>query len=343
MKALVKTAKGKGLVEIRDVDPPRPGPDDVLVRIRAVSVCGSDVHIYHDQHPYWPPVIMGHEFAGEIVELGENVTGWQVGDPVVSETRTGSCGVCRYCQSGVPQVCPDKRPFGIGIDGACAELLSVPARLLHRIPDGVSLHEASMCEPTAVCYHALIERVGVNAGDTAVVCGPGPIGLISLLLLKIAGARVVVTGTARSAALKLVKADEIGADRTLVVGQDDVEQAVLDMTGGYGADLVAECSGSGPAIDLAPRIARRQGTMCALGIHGQPTVAFPWDVAVFKALRVTFAFSSSWSSWESVLRLMGTGQLRLEPLITHTFPLDQWQQAYETIEAGKAIKVILEP
>jgi L-iditol 2-dehydrogenase len=118
MKAVVKYGKGKGLVEIREVPEPKMKEEDVLIEVKAVSVCGSDLHIYHDSHPYWPPVVLGHEFAGVIVDVGKEVKGWKVGDRIVSETRTGSCGICYTCQSGFPQVCEQKRAYGIGINGA---------------------------------------------------------------------------------------------------------------------------------------------------------------------------------------------------------------------------------
>ncbi len=125
MKAVVKTQKGAGYVQLMDVDEPEIKPDEVLIGVKSVSICGSDLHIWHDQHPYWPPMTMGHEFSGEIAAVGGQVTGWKIGDRVVSETRTETCGVCRYCQTGVPQVCPDKRPPGIGIDGAMAKLVAM--------------------------------------------------------------------------------------------------------------------------------------------------------------------------------------------------------------------------
>jgi len=344
MKAVVKTQKGDGYVQLMEVDEPEIKPDEVLIRVKAVSICGSDLHIWHDEHPYWPPMTMGHEFSGEIVDVGSQITEWKIGDRVVSETRTETCGVCRYCQTGVPQVCPNKRPPGIGIDGAMAKFVAMPARLLHRIPDNVPYDAAAVTEPTAVCLHGIIERTGVNAGDNVVVLGPGPIGLMSVQLARLAGAsNVIAVGTPRSAALRLKKAKDVGANVIINLGEVDPVEKVLELTGGYGADLVIEAAGSSSAIKLAFDLVRRQGKICALGINGKETTDVPWDKAIFKAVQLTFCFSSSWQSWETVLQLMEKGMLNLDEIITHRMPLEQWHEAFEALENREAIKAILNP
>jgi L-iditol 2-dehydrogenase len=344
MKAVVKIARGKGLVELKEVPKPSPAPDEVLIRIRAVSICGSDIHIADDEHPYWPPVILGHEFSGEIAEVGKEVKNWKVGDKVISETRTRSCGRCRACQEGFPQICPEKRPPGIGINGAMSEFLVMPARLLHRMPANISFDEAAIIEPTAICIHALVERVGIKSGERVVIIGAGPIGLFSLQLAKLAGSSWVITsGTPRSASLKLKRAKELGADYTVNIGKSSLKESVLELTQGEGADLVVETSGSQTGIKEAFEIVRKRGRICAIGIYGKPTVEIPWDVGIFKAIQLTFCFSSSWTAWETGIRLIEKGALQLAPLITHRFPLSAWQEAFELMKHGQALKVILHP
>lgn len=344
MKAVVKTQKGDGYVQLMEMEKPSIKPDEVLIGVKAVSICGSDLHIWHDAHPYWPPMIMGHEFSGQIADVGSQVSEWKVGDRVVSETRTETCGVCRYCQTGVPQVCPNKRPPGIGIDGAMAKFVAMPARLLHGIPDNVPYDAAAVTEPTAVCQHGIVERTGINAGDNVVVIGPGPIGLMSVQLAKLAGAaNLIAVGTPRSADLRLKKAKDLGADVTINLGEEDPIECVMDLTGGCGADLVIEAAGSSSAIKLAFDLVRRQGKICALGINGKETTDIPWDKAIFKAAQLTFCFSSSWQSWETVLQLMEKGMLNPDDIITHRLPLEQWQTAFEALENREAIKAILNP
>ena len=165
MKALVKYGKGKGMVEIREVPEPGIKEDEVLVEVKAASICGSDLHIWHDRHPYWPPVIMGHEFSGVIALVGERVKGWKAGDRIVTETRTGACGTCFTCQSGYPQVCEQKRAFGIGINGAFGRVVAVPAKLLHRLPESISFEAGAIMEPIAVCATAIFERSAFQAGN----------------------------------------------------------------------------------------------------------------------------------------------------------------------------------
>ena len=249
MKAVVKYGKGKGLVEIREVPEPKVKEDEVLIEVKAVSVCGSDLHIYHDSHPYWPPMILGHEFSGVIAEVGKGVKGWMVGDRIVTETRTGSCGTCYTCQSGYPQACEQKRPYGIGINGAYTKYVAGPARLLHRLPDNISFEVGAVIEPTAICVTSILERSQLRAGESAVITGPGPIGLISLAITKAAGVKMVaVTGTNGDEGMRFQKARELGADFTINVEKENPIEKVLQLTGGLGSDILVESSGSGRGI-----------------------------------------------------------------------------------------------
>ena len=341
--ALVKTGKGEGLVELREVPEPRPGPGEVLIEVQAASVCGSDIHIYHDRHPYWPPMVLGHEFAGVVVEAGPGVEGYRVGDRVVSETSTGACGRCFLCRTGNRQICPHKRAPGIGRDGAFARYLVMPAELLHRIPEGLSFEEAAATEPTAVAVHAVAERARVRPGERVVVLGPGPLGLLCLQVARACGARwVAVVGTARSAQRRLPAAEQLGAI-PIQLGQEDPVGRVAELTDGEGADVVLETSGSPAAVAMAPHLARRLGRVCELGVTGRGEVPFPWDVALFKGLEVQFSFSSRHSSWVLALRMLGEGRVRTEPLLDVRLPLSRWREAFEAVERGQAIKALLYP
>jgi L-iditol 2-dehydrogenase len=318
--------------------------DEVLIEVKAVSVCGSDLHIYHDSHPYWPPVVMGHEFSGVIAEVGKEVKGWKAGDHIVTETRTGSCGVCYICQSGFPQVCEQKRPYGIGIDGAYAKYVAGPSRLLHRLPDNIPFEVGAIMEPIAVCVTSILERAQLQAGETVVITGPGPIGLISLAIAKTAGVKSVwITGRSSDAGIRFEKARELGADLTLNVDKEDPVQKVIEMTNGLGVDILIETSGGGKAIYQAFEMVRRFGRICAIGISGKEEVPIPYDRGIFKALRYDFCFSSSWTSWEKVIGLIATGLLPAGKLITHKLPLEKWEEAFHLLESLQAAKVILIP
>ncbi len=344
MKAVVKYGKGKGLVEIREVPEPKMKEDEVLIEVKAVSVCGSDLHIYHDAHPYWPPVILGHEFSGVIIDVGKEVRGWKVGDRVVTETRTGSCGVCYTCQSGFPQACEQKRAYGIGTNGAYAKYIAGLARLLHRLPDTISFEAGAVIEPIAICVTSILERSQLQAGESVLVTGPGPIGLISLAIARAAGARMIgVTGRSSDEGIRFEKARELGADFTINVDQGDPVAKILEMTNGLGVDILIETSGSGRAIYQTFEMVRRLGRICAIGITGKEEIPIPYDRGIFKALRYDFCFSSSWTAWEKAIGLIGKGFLPAEKLITHQLPLEKWEEAFRLLENLQAAKVILIP
>ena len=345
MKAVVKYGKGKGLMEIRDIPEPKiQREDEVLIEVKAVSVCGSDLHIYHDAHPYWPPVVLGHEFSGIIREVGKEVKGWKVGDRIVTETRTGSCGICYMCQSGFPQVCEQKRPYGIGIDGAYTKYVVGPARLLHHLPDNIPFEVGAVIEPTAICVTSILERSRLQAGESVLITGPGPIGLISLAVAKAAGARWVgITGTSSDEGIRFEKAKELGVDLGIVVDKENPVEKILEVTKGLGVDLLIETSGNGRAISQAFEMVRRMGRVCAIGISGKEAVSIPYDRGIFKALRYDFCFSSSWTAWETTIGLISKGVLPIEKIITHKFPIEKWEEAFHLLENLQAAKVILIP
>jgi L-iditol 2-dehydrogenase len=344
MKAVVKYGKGKGMIEVREVPEPKIKDDEVLIEVKAVSVCGSDLHIYHDSHPYWPPVVLGHEFSGMIADVGKNVKGWKTGDRIVSETRTGSCGVCYTCQSGFPQVCEQKRAYGIGINGAYTKYVAGPARLLHRLPDNIPFEVGAVIEPIAICVTSVLERAQLQAGESVLITGPGPIGLISLAIAKAAGVRMTgVTGRSSDEGVRFGKAKELGADFTINVDKDDPVKKVLEMTDGLGVDILIETSGGGKAIYQAFEMVRRLGRICAIGISGKEEVPIPYDRGIFKALRYDFCYSSSWTAWERAIGLISKGLLPAEKLITHKFPLEKWEDAFHLLENLQAAKVILIP
>lgn len=344
MRAVVKKAKGVGFISLEEVKKPRISPDEVLIKVKAAGVCGTDIHIYHDEHPYWPPVILGHEFSGEIAQVGTRVGNWKVGERVVSEANTRTCGLCRFCRSGNYQMCSEKRAPGWGIDGAFAEYIKVPALLLHRIPESVSFKEAALTEPTAVTVRALLERSLIEPEAFTVVVGCGPIGLLAAQVAKSMGAsRVMITGISRDASLRLKVAKELAIDYVVNVDQEDVVAKVKELTGGQGADLIVEASGKEKAINQSLEMIRRQGMITVLGITGNEKINLRWDRAVFGSITVNFSFSSSYLSWERALSMIGEGKVKVKPLIRAEFPLEDWQKAFSQAEAGQAVKALLVP
>ncbi len=344
MQALVKTARGSGHLELRDVPAPVLDRGEVLIRVRACGICGSDLKIQDDQHPYSPPVVIGHEFAGEIAEVGEGAGGWAVGDRVVSEQHTGSCGRCRQCLTGNAFACASKRAPGYWVDGGFAELIKVPAWLLHRIPGNLSFIEAAFTEPSAVAVHGVLERAGIAPEDVVLVLGCGPIGLAAARMAQVAGAsQVIVTGTDRDERARLPRARELGIDHVVNVERHDLTTLVADLTGGEGADVVVELSGAPAAVAQCFRLARRLGRV---GIIGQPPtdeVAIPYREALFRALVVSFTYSSRYTSWERALSLFARGAVLPSQFVTHVLPLREWKQGFDLSRSGEAVKVVLDP
>lgn len=342
--ALVKTQKGDGFLELREVPVPTAGPNEVLIAVKACGICGTDVHVKHDEFPYWPPVVLGHEFAGEIVALGPDVQHYKVGDRVVGEPHTQHCGHCYLCRTGNVQICPTKRSPGWGIDGAFTSFLKMPEKLLHRIPDGMTYEQAAVVEPTANTVHDIVERAKIEAGDFVVVLGPGPIGLLAGLTARAGGARhIVMVGTPADEAVRLKKARELGFETVINVAEQNPVDAVKALTNGIGADLVVECSGAPPAIASTVEYVRKKGRVCAIGLTGKESISFPWDKAATKVIDLIFNMSTSYSSWDRTINLIQTGKIPAGEVVSHQFPLSEWETAFTELEAQRTLKVMLIP
>ena len=342
MKAVVKTSRGPGNVEVRDVDEPAPPPGHVLIAVRAAGICGTDIHIYHDEFRTWPPVVMGHEVAGEIVAVGAGVAGVRVSDRVTTETYVSTCGVCRYCRAGRINLCPERRSIGSAVDGGFTSLLVVPERNVHRLPDGVSFLGGALTEPLACVVHGAIEQPRLAPRDVAVIAGPGAIGLLTLQVVKAAGLRVIMLGTSRDSR-RLDLARELGADAVYNVEEGDAhKEAIGDLTGGAGADIVYECSGAGPAAAMLLELVRRGGQYAQIGLFGKP-IAWDLDQVCYKELSVTGSNASVPSAWDRALELLAEGVVRTEPLISGVYPLTEWRAAFDAFEGRAGVKTVLQP
>ena len=338
MKALVKTAKGDGLVELWERDRPSPAPGWVVVRVALGGICGTDLHILHDEFPYWPPVILGHEFTGTVEEVGEGVPADLVGRRIVCEPHSGACGTCYLCRRGIAELCGTKRSPGWGIDGAFAPWVTVPAHLLHPVPEGIPDVVAALAEPMAIGMTAL-HRVRVEAGDAVLVVGPGPVGVLTAIAARALGAASVLV-SARHPSPRLDFAAGLGLDTA-----DSAEAAlaaIRERTDGRGADLVVEASGAEDAIALAIEAVRRRGRLAAIGFSARPTVAVPWDLAVMRAPDVVFSTSSSHVAWGGALEILRREAAALQAMGT-VFPLAAWQDAFRAVEERTVTKAFLDP
>jgi L-iditol 2-dehydrogenase len=342
MRALVKRRSGEAPA-IEERPAPTPVAGEALVAVRAVGVCGTDLHILDDVYGHASPLIPGHEFVGEIVGVGADVERWRPGARVVGELHVGACRACAVCRSAGPQICPHKRALGTWTDGAFAELLTIPVWLLHRAPEGLSDPAATLIEPAACAWHALFERSRLDPGDRVLVLGHGPIGLLCAHLAAAEGARqVIVVGRGRRGSARLGCARALGFE-VLDADTQDVAREVDDLTGGLGVDLAVETAGSEQSLSLCVNCCRRGGRVVVLGLSGKPTAPLWWDRAVQYDLTLAFSFSSCPSSWEAVLDPARARALPAEALVTDVLGLGEWRQGVDAIRSGRAVKVVLCP
>lgn len=342
MRALMKTARGPGNLELREIEEPRPGKDEVLIEVAAAGICGTDVHIKHDQTFYTPPIVLGHEYSGRVVEVGDDVTGIEVGDLVVSPA-TAYCGKCYQCKTGHMNRCTSekKRILGTSLaNGAFARYLTVPEYIIHKIPKGVALKEAAMAEPTACVVHSVIEKSPITPGDVVVVQGPGTMGLLAVQVAKAMGAgKVIVTGVSADQ-WRFDIAKKIGVDLTLNVQLDpDPVKTIKEETDGRGADVVIEASGACIACNQALDFVKVAGHVTLLGIRGQP-LDIDLDAIALKELTMSGTWGTLPSTWVTTLRLMASKKVKVAPLITHRISLDLWEEGFDLMEKQKAIKVL---
>ncbi|HST56583.1 MAG TPA: alcohol dehydrogenase catalytic domain-containing protein [Solirubrobacteraceae bacterium] len=342
MRALVKRAPGSA-PRLEELPDPAPAPGEALIAVRAAGICGTDLHILDDVYPHAEPLIPGHEFAGEIVGIGAGVEDWQPGDRVVGELHTGACLSCETCRAGNPQICPVKRALGTWTDGAFAELMTIPAWLLHRIPAALSDAAATLIEPTACAWHAMFERTRMDPGDSVLIAGHGPLGLLSGHLATLRGARqVIVVGRSRHGAARLDSARELGFE-VLDESTQDVRAVVAQLTDHRGVDLAVETAGSERALATCVHCCRPGGRVAVLGLSGSQTVPLAWDWALQRDLDLAFSFSSNSSSWESVIALADSTGLPFGSLVSHVLELERWADGFEAARSGNAVKVVLTP
>ena len=338
----MKTARGVGNLELRELEIPKPKRDAVLIEVAAAGICGTDIHIKHDQTFYTPPVVLGHEYSGTVVEVGSDVTSVKVGDSVVSPA-TAYCGKCYQCKTGHMNRCTseDKRILGTSrADGAFAKYLVVPDYIVHKVPKEVSMEEAALAEPLACVVHSVIDTTPICPGDAVVVQGPGTMGLMATQVAKAMGAgKVIVTGVT-SDQWRFDIAKRIGADITIdVQGNEKPIDIVKAETDGRGADAVIEASGACVACTQAFDFVKVAGHVTLLSIRGSPA-NIDLDPIVIKELTMSGTWGTLPSTWVTTLRLMQSRKVDVSPLITHRISLSEWETGFELMENQKAIKVL---
>jgi len=341
MLALRKLALGETRLVLQEVPEPEARTGHVVLDVAAAGICGTDVHIRHDEYRSEPPVTLGHEVAGTIAALGAGVEGWRVGQRVTTETYFSVCGHCEHCRTGRPNLCAQRRSIGSFEDGGFASRLLVPATNLHALPDTLAFPEAALVEPLACVVRGLLELNRLDAGDRVAITGPGPIGLLALQVARAAGARAVMLGTAADAA-RLELAASLGADAVLTVeASDGLADAVSEALAGQ-ANVAVECSGAAPAAGLLLQLVKKAGRFVQVGLYGRP-ITLDLDQVCYKELQVSGSFATTPSSWVRALALAGSGAVSLAAIVGATFALRDWERAFEAVEARVPGKVLLVP
>jgi L-iditol 2-dehydrogenase len=343
MNALLLTEYKK--LELVDMPQPEIGPDDVLVRVRACGICGSDVHGYDGSTGRRrPPLIMGHEAAGEVAGMGANVRDLQPGDRVTFDS-TVYCGKCFFCTRGDVNLCDDRQVVGVAPveyrrHGAFAEFVSVPRRIVYRLPDSFPFEHAALIEAVSIGVHA-VAITPVKLGDTAVMVGVGMIGSVTLQAAKAAGCTRIIAVDVDD--IKLERARAIGATDTLNSKNVDVRQAVLEMTGGHGADVAFESVGYSASVQTAINSIRKGGTVTLVG-NLAPNIEIPLQYVVTRQIRLQGSCASC-GEYPQCIDLMAKGIIKVSPLISAVAPLSDGPAWFDRLynHEPNLMKVVLQP
>lgn len=339
MKALIKDSPERGAT-LTEIPVPRPGQNDLLVRVKAAAICGTDIHIFrwnaYASSRIRLPLLFGHEYAGEVVEVGRSVTAFQVGDRVAAETHV-PCGHCYQCTTGLQHICKDMKILGVHLDGAFSEYALLPSVCAWKLDPSIPDDIGATMEPFGIGVHALSKTR--PAGRTVVVFGCGPIGIYAQMVARMSGARRVIGVDLARERLEL--AGRMGTDYLLDAANTDPAREVDRITAGAGADIVVELTGNAAAAVAAARCLRRGGDLVLVGLYSEPVALDLTNDVIYKEANVYGVTGRiMWDSWWSAQEMLVGGKLDLAPVITHRFPLEEYARAFELAESGSTGKII---
>ncbi len=355
MKALVYNLDQKRLF-MKEKDKPVCGDRDVLIAVKAVGICGGDLHYFKGDFDPPPGVqeefTIGHEFAGVIEEVGKNADPrWKVGDRVVTDNTAGACGKCPACAKGHYVLCKYRKILGLGEDGGFTSYVVEPGKILElnpdsmfRIPENLSFAAATVLEPAANSYRAVIQEGKVKPGETVVIYGPGPIGLMCTQIAAIAGAaKIILVGRAHNKALRGQIGMKYGATHWVEndAGKNAKEQ-ILEIAGDEGVDCIIDAAGDPSVLLEAIDIIRNEGTIVRAGFSDKP-VGAGINAISLKSVRIFGHMGYDTECWKNCIRLAEAGKLDLDTIVTHQLPLDQWEEGFKKSIDGSAGKVVLIP
>ena len=331
MQAVIKARRGKGNVELKEVPKPKIGSKDVLMKVWAAGVCGSDLNIRDDVHFYEPPVTLGHEYSGIVVEVGSEVENIKIGDKIVADIEA------------------PEGWLGVEIDGSYANYMRLPECVVFVCPPDMSLDAAALTEPVVATIHCLQERNTINAGDFVAVIGPGPMGILAVQFAKMRGAKEVALIGKKSDVKRLEVGKKVGADHILIY-EEDAKEKIFELTSSIGADFVADCAGTQSGTQLALDITR----VCNEGVGGLGRIAAvamwgkPITLNLDRLSMGQINISGGWSwnghdTWRKAIDMLYRGCFDVESIITARYRLDEWELAFENLENGLDVKAFIHP
>ncbi|MNM30358.1 D-arabitol-phosphate dehydrogenase [compost metagenome] len=341
MKALTKTEKGYDKMALLDIEEPKAEKNLVKIKVEYSGICGSDLHSFKGEYGnIKTPVVLGHEFSGIVVEVGESVTKVKVGDRVTSETTFETCGECDFCKSKDYNLCSTRKGIGTQANGSFAEYVLSREESVHVLPENVSLLAASLTEPLACCVHAALEKTTINAGEVALVFGPGPIGLLLSQVVKSQGAYVILAGVTKDKE-RMELAKKLGIDLVVDLLQEDLDAIVMEKTNGYGANKVFDCSGVIHAVNQGLRLTKKKGDFVQVGLFAKVKNELDQEAIIQREIRYIGSRSQKPSSWITSLELLRDKKVDTETLVTKMVDLENWRDGIDAAMQGSEIKVVI--
>lgn len=341
MMAVVKTEAGYDKMAYKELPIPAVKPDTVLIKVAYTGICGSDIHTFKGEYNNpTTPVVLGHEFSGEVVEIGEDIKTIKVGDRVTSETTFKVCGTCEYCCEKAYNLCSERKGLGTQQNGSMAEYVLAREESIHILPESLCYEGAALSEPLACCVHAMYQKSKLVLQDKIIIIGPGPIGLLLLQIAKEIGAYVVMTGITQDKH-RLELAKKMGADIIIDTQKEDLTEVIDELTDGYGVDKVYDASGSIHAVNQSLPLLKKSGSFIQVGLFAEKLNPLDIESTIQRELKYVGSRSQNPFDWPIAIHLLTKGAIDIEGMITKIHPLDNWRQGFKDVMAGDEIKVLI--
>lgn len=342
MMAVTKVADGYDRMELKEIPVLQASDDKVLIKVAYTGICGSDIHTFKGEYSNpTTPVVLGHEFSGEVVAIGDEVKSINVGDRVTSETTFSVCGHCDYCHKHQYNLCPERKGLGTQQNGSMADYVLAREESVHRIPDHLSYQAAALSEPLACCVHAMYQKSKLDLQDTIIIIGPGPIGLLLLQIAKEIGAFVIMTGITKDKH-RLTLAKKMGADIIVNTQEEELSTIVNEVTDGYGVDKIYDASGSIQAVNTSLPLMKKGGEFIQVGLFKDKFNALDIESTIQREINYVGSRSQNPFDWPIAIHLLAKGAINVDEMITKIYPLEEWRRAFEKVMEGNEIKVLLE-